>query len=477
MLDFWNNTVWPFLLVEGNREAIATIIAVLGVLGAIWLYATGRFSALLLKLAGGHGKNESPKAAEKLTVESFLAIQKALKAELESELATAHSEEKAQLQARIDALSERIGNPDAALKDARKRIADLEERLEREGNDIGADRLAEAKASLEVGDFSVADDLFAEIEAREELAVNRAARAAFGRGEVAEAQVRWLDAADHYDRAARLDPRYETLIKAGTFAGLAGRHDAAIVHKEALVEIARRDYGPEAAETATAKNNLANSYHDMGRFAEAEPLYREALEITRAALGATHPDSAIRLNNLAGVLRATGRYEEAEPLFREALEIRRAALGAAHPGTANGLNNLAGLLWATERFEEAEPLFREALEITRAALGATHPDTAIRLNNLAELLRATGRYEEAEPLYREALEITRTTFGSTHPDTARYLNNLAVLLAQTDRYDEALPMMRDAIAIREAALGPAHPNTQSSRASLAAMERDAGSSP
>ena len=85
----------------------------------------------------------------------------------------------------------------------------LEALLERSGNDIGGDRIAQAKAALEKGDYSIADDIFAEIEARNTLAVQETARAAFGRGEIAEEQVRWADAATHYTRAADLDPTFD----------------------------------------------------------------------------------------------------------------------------------------------------------------------------------------------------------------------------------------------------------------------------
>ena len=105
-------------------------------------------------------------------------------------------------------------------------------------------------------------------------------------------------------------------------------------------------------------------------YAEAEPLYREALAITGTALGKAHPDYAIRLNNLAGLLATTGRTAEAEPLFREALAITETALGKAHPDYAISLNNLAALLAETGRSAEAESLYREALEIPTAALGA-----------------------------------------------------------------------------------------------------------
>ena len=58
-------------------------------------------------------------------------------------------------------------------------------------------------------------------------------------------------------------------------------------------------------------NNLATLLQDMGRYAEAEPLFREAIEIDKATIGEEHPDYAIRLNNLASLLRDMGKPEEA----------------------------------------------------------------------------------------------------------------------------------------------------------------------
>ena len=72
------------------------------------------------------------------------------------------------------------------------------------------------------------------------------------------------------------------------------------------------------------------------------------------------------MTNLAELLREAGHYAEAEPLYREALTIRKAALGRTHISTAESLNNLAVLLHVTGRNNEAEPLLREALEVDRA---------------------------------------------------------------------------------------------------------------
>ena len=81
----------------------------------------------------------------------------------------------------------------------------------------------------------------------------------------------------------------------------------------------------------------------MGRLAEAEPLYRQALAIDEKTIGTGHPSYAIHLNNLAGLLRDTGRLAEAEPLYRQALAIMEAALGPEHPRTVAVARNLAVL--------------------------------------------------------------------------------------------------------------------------------------
>ncbi|WP_342766285.1 tetratricopeptide repeat protein, partial [Methanosaeta sp. UBA356] len=76
------------------------------------------------------------------------------------------------------------------------------------------------------------------------------------------------------------------------------------------------------------------------------------------SLGEDHPEYAASLNNLAVLYRSMGRYSDAEPLFRQATEIWRKSLGEDHPNCATGLNNLAELYRSVGRYSDAEPLFR-----------------------------------------------------------------------------------------------------------------------
>ena len=168
----------------------------------------------------------------------------------------------------------------------------------------------------------------------------------------------------------------------------------------------------------------------MGRYDDAEPLFRHALAIDEKTLGPNHPDVATWLNDLALLLADQGNYRDAEPLFRRALAIDEKVLGPNHPGVATDLNNLASLLNAQGNYRDAEPLYRRALAIGEKTLGPNHPNVASHLNNLALLLKAQGNYRDAEPLYRRALAIDEKVLGPNHPNTILHRNNLNALLEE-----------------------------------------------
>ncbi len=130
-----------------------------------------------------------------------------------------------------------------------------------------------------------------QFEAREQLAVEPTARAAFARGEIAEQEIRWADAAKHCARAAALHPTYDTLYFAREFA------------------------------------------LRTGKYAKAIPLGTELIEAAAAEFGDTHEKYAAALSLHAVTLQATGQYDLAEPLFKQAIAVLNASLGPDHPTT------------------------------------------------------------------------------------------------------------------------------------------------
>ena len=62
--------------------------------------------------------------------------------------------------------------------------------------------------------------------------------------------------------------------------------------------------------------------------------------IDRASLPPSHPSLARDLKNLAFLYESQGNYADAEPLYLQALEILYGSLGEDHPNTQTILDNL-----------------------------------------------------------------------------------------------------------------------------------------
>ena len=111
-----------------------------------------------------------------------------------------------------------------------------------------------------------------------------------------------------------------------------------------------------------------------GRFADAEPVYRDALARKEAALGPTNPSTLSSLVSLADLLVLQARHAEAVPLYWRALEGVRDARAVA--------TKLARALRVIEREEQAIALeARFGIDLTRddGAAGGDHADALQQL--------------------------------------------------------------------------------------------------
>jgi len=141
---------------------------------------------------------------------------------------------------------------------------------------------------------------------------------------------------------------------------------------------------------------------DRAEYAQAEPLYQQALSIYETVKGPNHPSTGTMLHNLASLYQAQGQYEQAEPLYQRSLSISETVEGPAHPNTATTLHQLASLYQEQGKYEQAEPLYQRALSIHETVEGPNHPRTRETLQALASLYQAQGKYEQAESLYQRA---------------------------------------------------------------------------
>ncbi|MCC5946076.1 MAG: CHAT domain-containing protein [Bernardetiaceae bacterium] len=266
----------------------------------------------------------------------------------------------------------------------------------------------------------------------------------------------------HYDYASSLNNLAALYWNMGKYA------EAEPLYKESL-QIKKETLGEKHHIYASSLNNLALLYRNMGKYTEAEPLYRESLQIKKEILGEKHPEYASSLNNLGLLYQDMGNYAQAEPLYKENLKIKKETLGEKHPEYASSLNSLAILYWSMGKYAQAERLYRESLQIRKENLGEEHPEYASSLNNLAALYVDMGNYEKAEPLYKESLQIKKETLGEKHPDYASSLNNLAILYKEMGSYAQAELLYKESLQIRKETLGKKHPDYAKSLNNLAIL--------
>jgi hypothetical protein len=172
------------------------------------------------------------------TIEQHEARLKQQAEELKASFATQISLSEEQRQAR----ERELKAVQSQLADIRKsydeRIAELQRvggELTQLKNQLPEEKIKPALDALQKGDTKLADDLFATVESAAQGAIDVAAQAAFERGRIAYAEVRWMDARTHFERAAQLAPENKDYAYwAANIAQLTGDYTAAAPRFEAL---------------------------------------------------------------------------------------------------------------------------------------------------------------------------------------------------------------------------------------------------
>ncbi len=103
----------------------------------------------------------------------------------------------------------------------------------------------------------------------------------------------------------------------------AGHPDEALVAADRAVEIFLEHSDPEAFSLAFVYANQGDALNALGRYADAEKAYANALKIHRKTVGAMNPELAFALHGLGATKLAQGAAVTAVPFFEDALRIRQ----------------------------------------------------------------------------------------------------------------------------------------------------------
>ncbi|MGC5661671.1 FxSxx-COOH system tetratricopeptide repeat protein [Micromonospora sp. WMMD723] len=185
---------------------------------------------------------------------------------------------------------------------------------------------------------------------------------------------------------------------------------------------------PEVSSAlVAARHNWATVLDELGRFAEAESVYREVLSCKHVEYGSTHPETLVTLLGLTQILRKRGDFAGAMALAESAFKNAERSLGEYHAITLSALDLLAALS-DDIRDPGASFVFAERAYARRSdAVGTHHPSTMEALHNLASIARRTGDVNQAQNLLERLVKALESTLGPQHPRTVGVVQELAML--------------------------------------------------
>ena len=164
---------------------------------------------------------------------------------------------------------------------------------------------------------------------------------------------------------------------------------------------------------------LGNGLSDAQQHEAALPV-REAKLATMRRLGVPEDDMLATQNNLASTYHELGRLEQANQVLRDVYSARLKLNGGEHEETLRAANNYAHALVSLERFEEAKALFRRAILVARRVLGDDHGLTLrMRSNYAAAFCKVNGatldELREAVTSLEETQRIARRVLSGANP--------------------------------------------------------------
>lgn len=206
-------------------------------------------------------------------------------------------------------------------------------------------------------------------------------------------------------------------------------------------------HGKVSPELAMVLTELGLQFTAIGKYADAEELYKAALSAKGrpAALGKLGTaETCVHLADLCAQLQ---RLPEAETNYRRAMNIYEETAGRNSVEVCHCLTWLGQTILGQNRAAEAMPLFRRSLAIAEKLPEKNGLEVAGALRCIAAVLRSEKNFSESEALGRRALDICQKAGGTKLSATGDCLHDLGLLYFAQEKYDQALSFFNQALAV------------------------------
>ncbi len=217
----------------------------------------------------------------------------------------------------------------------------------------------------------------------------------------------------------------------------AGEPDEALVLLKSVAD-RRRKASPDHPELATTLANLGANLVALGRFAEAEPVLREAITRQIKSRGAESPGNLSARNLLCYALEGQGQWAEAEKEYLDVLAKRRMITGPESRDTQRTLGFLA-------RLHAKQQQWPDAAKYLATLLLAQKPDPKRNPESLAidleTALTGTAAPPAGEPLLRECSEAVKMALWNKDWFRSEVASRYGDCLRRQGKYAEAEPIL------------------------------------
>ena len=209
-------------------------------------------------------------------------------------------------------------------------------------------------------------------------------------------------------------------------------------------------------QTRRAYHDLGLAYRTLGKYKEAEALWKRLLEASIRTEGMPLTQGACRLlDDLGRLFTITKRYDEASLHFSQALEGRESHLQSNIARTApeervttslelalgDTCRHFGILKQAQGKLEEAETFYQRSLAIFKKQLGADHTWTLLVIADLGNISFIKGHFEQAEMYLRSALAAMEEHLGESHNYTVKLYGDLGKLLVAMGKREDGLILL------------------------------------
>lgn len=268
-------------------------------------------------------------------------------------------------------------------------------------------------------------------------------------------------ASDRIDTAFKSQPRIAAALEEAIgngYRSLTLSRDAETHYRRALAQ-ATEEYGAESRQALRIRFALAETAGEDGHLESAMTELRGILEIQRRQFGPDDADSLTTLNYVAVLTTLMGDLKSAEALFRETIAGRTRTLGAEHDETLGTIASLGILSIHKGNMIEARKLLEHVYATSLRTRGPDFAQTIIFASHVATLARTPEELEAVEPLYRDIVERGTRVFGPDHARTLEFVGSLCQLLELRCKFAESIAATRDHLERQIRATGERSPVT------------------